>query len=210
MRYILNVDDRVRMTEETMHKIWKLPRYVYFSGEFSEETCRKFREELEAAEDQALTAKQDVIPIVIDSYGGSVYALNSMIDAIEACSLPVATIVESKAMSCGAILFAMGAEGYRYIGPNATVMIHPVSTGTYDKIHELKARTSEGDRLNDLLFKKMDKQCGHPEGYFMNLMKEHHMADWFLDANEAKRHNLANHIKIPKIQVDVSMTSKFG
>jgi ATP-dependent protease ClpP protease subunit len=35
----------------------------------------------------------------------------SMISAIKDAELPVATIVEGKAMSCGAILFSFGEEG---------------------------------------------------------------------------------------------------
>ena len=52
----------------------------------------------------------------------------SMISDIKHSSIPVATIVQGKAMSCGAILFSFGAEGKRYMDPDATVMIHDVSS----------------------------------------------------------------------------------
>lgn len=211
MRYILDVDERIRLTEEMMHKLWKLPRFVSFSGEFTEESARKFREELEATEDAALSAKQPMIPIVIDSYGGSVYGLFSMIDAIKACSLPVATIVESKAMSAGAVLFSCGAEGHRYIAPNATVMIHSAAGHSGGKVHEAKADVRELDRLNEKLFKIMAKNCGQPEGFFWDIVvKDKHMADWFLDADEAKKLNLANHIGLPKLVTKVSLDFTFG
>ena len=43
-------------------------------------------------------------------------------------------------MSCGAVLLTFGEEGMRFADPNATVMIHDVSSGMYGKIEELKAR----------------------------------------------------------------------
>ena len=76
---------------------------------------------------------QKVIPVVIDSYGGQVYSLMSMIAAIESAELPVATIVEGKAMSCGAVLLSFGEQGMRFADPHATVMIHDVSSGGYGK-----------------------------------------------------------------------------
>jgi ATP-dependent Clp protease protease subunit len=210
MRYILDCDDRVRLTEELMHKLWKLPRFVTFSGEFNEESARKFREELEMTEDAAISAKQEIIPIIIDSYGGSVYSLMSMIDAINACKVKIATIVEAKAMSCGAALFTCGAEGHRYVGPNATIMIHSAAGHAGGKIHEAKADIKELDRLNSKIFKIMDKNCGKADGYFWNIVeKEKHMADWFMDAEEAVAYNLANHVGLPKMHIDVKLTHEF-
>lgn len=210
MRYILDCDDRIRLTDEMMHKLWKLPRFVTFSGEFNEESARKFREELEMTEDAAIAAKQEIIPIVIDSYGGSVYSLLSMIDAINACKVKIATIVESKAMSAGAALFTCGAEGHRFVGPNASIMVHCAAGHAGGKIHEAKADLKELDRLNDKIFKIMDKNCNRPDGYFWNIIEnEKHMADWFMDADEALKHNIANKIGLPKLHIDVKMTCDF-
>ena len=64
-----------------------------------------------------LGSGQKVIPIVIDSYGGQVYSLMSMISAIESADLPVATIVEGKAMSCGAVLLTFGEQGIGLLIP---------------------------------------------------------------------------------------------
>lgn len=210
MRYILDVDDRLRLPEEASHKLWQLPRFIYFSGEFTEESARKFREELEIYEDNAIRCKQQIIPIVIDSPGGEVYALLSMIDAINNCKIPIATIVEGKAFSAGAVLFSCGAEGHRYIGPNATVMIHAAAGHTGGKVHEAKADVKELDRLNEKLFKIMAKNCNKNENYFWDIVRnEKHMADWFMDSNEAITHNLANQIKIPTLTVKVKMDIEF-
>ena len=76
------------------------PPIIVKVNKFTEDSSKKFHQEMAAAHNSG----QKVIPIVIDSYGGQVYSLMSMISAIQAAELPVATIVEGKAMSCGAVL----------------------------------------------------------------------------------------------------------
>ena len=157
---------------------------------------------------QAHNTGQDVIPVVIDSYGGQVYSLMAMISAITNADLPVATIVEGKAMSCGAILFSFGEEGRRYMDSNSTLMIHDVSSMEYGKVEEIKASAEETERLNQIVYKMMAKNCGHADDYFLELVHEKGHADWFLDANEAKKHGLANHLRLPTLEIDVSVKIK--
>ena len=97
---------------------------------------------------KAQNSGQPVIPVIIDSYGGQVYSLMSMISDIKHSKIPVATIVQGKAMSCGAILFSFGTEGYRYMDPDATLMIHDVSSMEIGKVEEIKASAEETERLN--------------------------------------------------------------
>lgn len=179
--------------------------HVILVNKFSEESAKEFRDNFALAEQTS----QSVIPIVIDSYGGQVYALMSMIETIKASKKTVATIVSGKAMSCGALLFSMGHEGYRYMGPLATLMIHDVSSGSFGKIEEIKADAKEGDRLNQLVYKMMAENCGKNESYFLDIVHAKSHADWYLDLKEAKEHNLANKGYLPKFKVNVSVTTKF-
>jgi ATP-dependent Clp protease protease subunit len=174
-------------------------------NKFDEDSAKKFSQEIA----QAHNTGQKIIPVVIDSYGGQVYSLMSMISAIKHSDIPVATIVEGKAMSCGAILFSFGAEGYRFIDPNATVMIHDVSSMDMGKVEELKAGAAEADRLNNIVYKMMAQNCGKKDDYFMKIVDKKKHADWFLDSNEAKRHGLANHIRVPSLLVDISVDISF-
>ena len=113
---------------------------------------------------------QKIVPVVIDSYGGEVYSLMAMIAAIEDAELPVATIVEGKAMSCGAILFSFGEEGLRFMDRNATLMIHDVSSMEWGKVEELKASAKEADRLNDKVYTMMARNCGKKDDYFLKIV----------------------------------------
>ena len=129
----------------------------------------------------------------------------SMISTIKNSELPIATVIQGKAMSCGAILFSFGSEGMRFIDKDATVMIHDVSSMDMGKVEELKAGAAEADRLNEKIYTMMARNCGKKDDYFMKIVDRKKHADWFLDAEEAKKHGLANQIRIPKITVDVSV-----
>jgi ATP-dependent Clp protease, protease subunit len=159
MQYVVDIDPRILI--DKVEENWDIPVYVTLSGDITEESAKKFREDFSQAENAARRSKQEIIPIVIDSYGGSVYALLSMVDTIKNCPFTVATVVEGKAMSAGAILFSCGAEGHRYMAPNATIMIHDVSSFTWGKQAELKAASAEAERLNKLIYGIMAENCGH-------------------------------------------------
>tara|TARA_R110000824_G_scaffold248115_3_gene437230 strand:+ start:489 stop:1091 length:603 start_codon:yes stop_codon:yes gene_type:complete len=175
-------------------------------NKFDEKSAMDFRRGMASAHNTG----QEIIPIIIDSYGGQVYSLMSMIAAIKTSELPIATIVEGKAMSCGAILFSFGEQGRRFMDPNATLMIHDVSSMNWGKIEELKASVAETDRLNDKVYKMMAQNCGKRDDYFMKLVDKKKHADWFLDADEAKKHNLANHLRLPSMKVNVDVSIDFG
>jgi len=170
-------------------------------NKFDEEAAKKFDQDIARAHNTG----QKVIPVVIDSYGGQVYSLMAMVSAIKHSDLPVATIVEGKAMSCGAILFSCGEEGLRFMDPNATVMIHDVSSMDFGKVEELKAGAKEADRLNTIIYTMMARNCGKKDDYFMKLVDKKKHADWFLDADEAKKYGLANQLRVPSLRVNLKI-----
>jgi ATP-dependent Clp protease protease subunit len=174
-------------------------------NKFTEESAKRFHNEMA----QAHNTGQKVIPIVIDSYGGQVYSLMSMISAIQAADLPVATIVEGKAMSCGAVLLTFGEDGLRFASPDATVMIHDVSSGGWGKIEELKADVKEAERLDEKIFTMMARNCGKKDDYFKKKVFTKKHADWFMDAEEAKKHGLVNHLRVPKLNIKVEVDIDF-
>tara|TARA_R110002060_G_scaffold25131_2_gene34261 strand:+ start:367 stop:1011 length:645 start_codon:yes stop_codon:yes gene_type:complete len=174
-------------------------------NKFDEKSAKEFQQQVA----QAHNTGQKVIPVVIDSYGGQVYSLMSMISAISHSELPVATIVEGKAMSCGAILFSFGEQGMRFMDPDATVMIHDVSSMAWGKVEEIKVSAEETDRLNQKVYTMMARNCGKKDDYFLKIVHNKSHADWFLDATEAKKHGMANQLRVPKININVSVDIDF-
>tara|TARA_Y100001972_G_scaffold93488_1_gene114616 strand:- start:152 stop:559 length:408 start_codon:yes stop_codon:yes gene_type:complete len=133
----------------------------------------------------------------------------AMVATIKQCELPVATIVEGKAMSCGALLFSFGHEGMRYIDKDATVMIHDVSSGAWGKVEEVKANAKESERLNKKVYRMMAKNIGKPENFFIDKIHEKGHADWYLNAEECLDMGLANKIKVPKFNVSLDVNINF-
>ena len=184
---------------------YKAPNIIYVN-KFTEESAKEFHEGMIKCQNTG----QAIIPVVIDSYGGEVYSLLKMIDVIKASTVPVATVCMGKAMSCGAVLLTCGAEGHRYMAPTGTVMIHDVASFAMGKVEEIKADAKESDRLNKLIFKIMADNCNKEVTYFSKLVHEHGHADWFLDAEECKKHGMVNHLRIPKIKVTFDAEVTFG
>tara|TARA_A100001011_G_scaffold400073_1_gene512138 strand:- start:3412 stop:4014 length:603 start_codon:yes stop_codon:yes gene_type:complete len=170
-------------------------------NKFNEDSAKEFASKMALAHNTG----QEVIPVIIDSYGGQVYSLMSMISAIKNSSLPVATIIEGKAMSCGAILFSFGTEGLRFMDPYSTVMIHDVSSGSIGKIEELKSNAEEANRLNEQVFKMMSQNIGKSDKYFLKRIHEKGHADWYLTPEECKKINLANHLRVPVLNISVKV-----
>lgn len=175
-------------------------------NKFNEESAHQFKNDMIKAQNSG----QKIIPIEIDSYGGEVYSLLKMIDVIKASSIPVATICIGKAMSCGAILLTFGAEGHRYMAPSSTVMIHDVSSGSWGKVEDIKTDAKEVDRLNQFVYRMMANNCGKDSEYFLKIVHEKSHADWYLDAEEAKKHNVVNHLRVPKMKLKFNVDATFG
>lgn len=173
-------------------------------NKFDEEAAKAFNMDFSHAH----TVGQEVIPVLIDSYGGQCYSLSSMVSEMQQSRVPVATVTESKAMSCGAILFGMGTVGHRFVGPHATIMIHEVSSMAWGKVEELKADVKETSRLNDKFYQMLSLHCGKDEDYFHKMMHKKSHADWFLTPKQAIKHGLADHIGIPEFRVKVSVTAR--
>jgi ATP-dependent Clp endopeptidase proteolytic subunit ClpP len=195
MHYITEISDKVKDIELRQNPI------IITVNEFTEESAQKFHSEMCAAHNSG----QKVVPVEIDSYGGQVYSLMSMIGAIKSSRLPVATIVQGKAMSCGAILASFGSEGLRFMDKDATMMIHDVSSFAFGKIEELKADAREAERLNEKVYTMMARNCGKPDDYFTKIIHDKGHADWFLDAEEAKEHKLIDQIRMPELIIKVSV-----
>jgi len=195
-------------TTEEIEKVYVPPKSILVN-EFTNDSAKNFRNELANAQ----RTGQRVVPVVIDSFGGQVYSLLSMMDAISECSIPVATVATGKAMSCGAVLLSCGAPGLRFMSPSATVMIHEVSANAMGKVEELKVDVKEADRLNALIFKRMAANCGYhgdENNWFLNQIHERNHADWFLTGEECLKNMIVNHLRTPSFKVCISTEETFG
>lgn len=198
IKYKFDNNLNVTKTDDILTIITKTPKIILVN-KFSEESAKEFRKDFS----NALDTGQDIIPIVIDSYGGNIDSLLSMVDIIEASPKSVITFATGKAISCGAVLFTCGEK--RYISQHTRVMIHDVAGISLGKISKLKIDTKENSRLNDVVYAIMDKNIGKKKGYISKIVEKRNREDWFLTAKQAKKHNIATHIGVPKFKASISM-----
>lgn len=196
----ITVDPRIRAKRS---ELIAEPIIVHVQ-KFDEDAVKEFREQFE----KALHSGQPVVPILIDSYGGSVYGCLDMISYVKNSPIPVDTIICGKAMSAGAILFGMGRN--RYMAENATLMLHDASMMTGGKNEEIKSDAKELDRLNTLIFKLLAENCGHKDDYFVKLLHDKGHADWFLTPKEAKKHKICTQIHVPELRVNIGLDYSFS
>lgn len=202
MKRLLEIDSRIKY--KAISDLIDMP-VVLRVTDFKEQDAKDFSEQMNKAHNTC----QPIVPIIIDSYGGQVYSLLSMIADIQASKLPVATICMGKAMSCGAVLLTMGAKGMRFIDSNATVMIHDVAAGHSGKNEELKSSAKQTDRLQKQIFKLMAKNCDQRADYFQEIIHNKSHAEWYLSAKEAKKHNIVDHIRVPNFKIKINMDVVF-
>ena len=195
MNFITDVSPLIKTLELKVQPI------IIVVNDFNEESANEFSESVSLAHNK----KKKVIPVIIDSYGGEAYSLLSMISCIKSSNVPVATIVKGKAMSCGAILASFGEDGLRFMDKDSVMMIHDVASAAFGKVEELKTNAREADRLNKKLYTMMARNCGKPDDYFLKLIHDKGHADWFLEAEEAKEHNIVQQLRIPQLKGKVSV-----
>jgi hypothetical protein len=56
----------------------------------------------------------------------------------------------------------------------------------------------------------MANNCGKDSEYFLKIVHEKSHADWFLDAEETKKHNIVNHLRVPRMKLDFKVDVTFG
>jgi ATP-dependent Clp protease, protease subunit len=167
-----------------------------YVNKFDEESAKSFFEKIT----QAREREQGVVPVYIDSYGGSVDALMSMVDNIISFPGHIATICLGKAMSCGVMLLAMGSKGLRFAAPNSRIMIHNIWTMVGGKVDDILTDANQVKLLQKRAFTLVEKNCGLKSGHFIKLLREGGGVDLHLTPQDAAKHKLIDHVRYPIIQ----------
>ena len=90
------------------------------------------------------------IELYINSCGGNVYAMFSIIDTIQNCPSPIITIGTGQIMSAATLILAAGTGG-RYLTKNSSVMNHEMSDYIFGKISDVTLQAEHT--------KTLEKKC---------------------------------------------------
>jgi ATP-dependent Clp protease protease subunit len=153
-----------------------------------------------------ISAEWPIIPVYIDSYGGNIHSLFAILDVIDSSPVPVATICIGKAMSCGAILLASGAEGYRYASPQSRILLHEASAGTIGKVSDMEQDIKHAQDLNKSIYDLLDKRSGNKKGFFQEKLKANKNSDLHITPNQAKSWGIVDKIGLPKFTAEADIT----
>jgi len=168
---------------------------------------------------QVRRGRQPVVVVEINSYGGSVDSGELIVMMMDQCkreNIIVCTYVPVHAESMGAYIFSCGTPQFRFIGPDACIMIHEarrtsVSTRTVKASdHAVDARSLAA--TSSRLLKKMSRNAGHGESYFDDMLVANRNVDLELIGQQAVETNIADRVvtSVPNASVHISLAFRFG
>lgn len=97
------------------------------------------------------------ITMIIDSYGGDMFAAFSIVDMMELVTCDIQTICIGKAMSAGQFIFSSGAPGKRFMTKHARLMIHNPIAGFEGSVPDIQIELDEIQRCRDLFLTQIAK-----------------------------------------------------
>ena len=130
------------------------------------------------------------IQLYINSPGGSVYSGMGIYDTMQFIQCPIATYVIGAAASMGAILFAAGAPGRRFVLPHSRIMIHQPLGGAQGAATDIKIELDEMIRTQEQLYEVLAKHTGRS---VEQITEDCDRNNW-MDAEEAVKFGLADRI----------------
>lgn len=139
---VTNAEEEDDTSGENYKKITRENNHIYFYAEVDRQNIFELIELIRKCEiDNIITAHKnclDDIPIFIhiSSFGGLLFDAFTAIDVIQACKVPVHTIIDGPTASAGTLISVVGNK--RYMRPNAYMLIHQLSSSSWGKMTELE------------------------------------------------------------------------
>jgi ATP-dependent Clp protease protease subunit len=128
------------------------------------------------------------INLFINSFGGSVYDGLALVDVIKQSKTPVHTISIGSSMSMGFWIYLAGHK--RYVGENATLMFHDITTWVWDKTEAIKQELNEVLRLQKIICNEVTSTSMVKQETLDDYITR--KAEWYIPADEAIKLKLAD------------------
>ena len=136
------------------------------------------------------------IKLFINSPGGYLTAGLAIYDTIQYLDCAVQTYCIGLAASMGALLFAAGTKGKRFMLPNSRIMIHQPTGGIGGTSADIALQAKEIIFMKNRVALILSQMCGQP----IEKIKEDSERDFFLGAEEAVSYGIADEVLVPKKQ----------
>ena len=130
------------------------------------------------------------IKIMIDSFGGSVYAILGLLAIMDKSETPIHTYVTGAAMSCGFLLLIHGHRRFAY--KYATPLYHQVGSAAFGKVKDMEEKLEETKRLQELLERLTLEKTKITAKKLERIYKT--KKDWYMTAEEALKLKVVDEI----------------
>ena len=182
-------------TEGTMDTVEGEDNIIYFYSSVTQKENFKLNKEISSIGRQmemvAVKLGMETPPplhLRINSYGGSVFAAFGSIDYIMKSKTPVYTYIDGCAASAGTIMSVCGAK--RFIGENAYMLVHQLSSGSWGKFTELQDDMKNNENLMKRIKEIYNAKTRIPKAKMDDLLKH----DLWWDAKTCLRYGLVDEI----------------
>lgn len=175
-------------------KITRESNHIYYHSEVDRDSifdlCALLREVEEDNMFIAYKMHLDPVPIYlhINSYGGSIFAAFAAIDCINACKVPVYTIIEGAVASAGTLISVFGKK--RYIRPSAYMLIHQLSSGFWGKMSEIEDEHTNLTELMRRILAIYKDNTKIPKKELQDLLRH----DLWLNSDKALKYGLVDEV----------------
>jgi ATP-dependent Clp endopeptidase proteolytic subunit ClpP len=187
-------DDSVCLADGDNCRITKENNHIYFHSEVDRDAIFEMITLIRKAEIENIVLAHnlctDPIPIYlhINSFGGSVFDALTAIDVIQACKVPVHTVIEGASASAGTLISVVGAK--RYIRPNAHMLIHQLSAGSWGKMSELEDEHENNALLMNKILDIYKKHANIPKKQLSEVLKH----DLWWESDKCMKYGLVDEL----------------
>jgi len=163
---------------------------LYLNDQFDKETIFPLIVQITEYNLMPDELQPEAIKLIINSPGGSVFWAWQLIDAIKMSEIPVWTIAQGLAASCGVLTLMAGDK--RIATHNTSIMSHVYSWGSSGKEGELLAKVKEFELASDRMMTHYRKCTKKSEKYIRkNLL---HPLDEWMTPEEALKHGIIDEV----------------
>ena len=153
--------------------------------------CPQVAADLEVLVRHATQTGQSHVVLDIHSDGGCVYSALKICDMLDACELPIITVVKGNADSAASVIFSCGTR--RVISPRGMVMVHSVRGCKAHTLREMQLDVMEAERVNRQMCQVISRATPkRSASYYEKLMSNN--VDINLSAEEALEEGIATDI----------------
>jgi ATP-dependent Clp protease protease subunit len=133
------------------------------------------------------------IQLYINSPGGSVSAGLAIVDTMQHIKNPISTVCVGLAASMGAVILSCGDKGRRVALSNAEIMIHQPLGGAEGQATDIEISAKRIIKARETLNKMLAKNTGQT----LAKIEKDVDRDFFMDADEAKKYGIIDHVVAP-------------